>query len=70
LALPLVDGDTTNLWLLPTAGGPMRAVTDFGSRAVLIVRHVDWSSDGRSLYAAIADVDADVVMLDGLLPSE
>jgi Tol biopolymer transport system component len=70
LAMPLRDGDTTNLWLLPTAGGPMKAVTDFGSRSVLIVRRVSWSADGRFLYAAIADVDADVVMLHGLLPGE
>jgi Tol biopolymer transport system component len=67
LAMPLTDGATTNLWLQPTAGGPMKQVTDFGERAVVIARRAAWSSDSRYLYAAVADVDADVVLLDGLL---
>jgi Tol biopolymer transport system component len=67
LAMPLEDGATTNLWLQPTAGGPMKQVTDFGERAVVIARRAAWSPDSRFLYAAVADVDADVVMLDGLL---
>ena len=53
--MPLRDGDTTNLWLLPTAGGPMKAVTDFGSRSVLIVRRASWLPHGRFLYVALAD---------------
>ena len=66
LAMPLKDGATTNLWLQPTAGGPMKQVTDF-DRAVVITRRAAWSSDSRFLYAAVAEVDADVVLLDGLL---
>ena len=68
LAMPLVDGETTNIWVLPTAGGPMRPVTDFGDRAVLIARRVAWSPDGRALYASVADIDSDVVLLAGLRP--
>jgi eukaryotic-like serine/threonine-protein kinase len=67
LATPLVDGHTVNVWLIPTDGGPMRAVTDFGERPVLIVRSVAWSADSRKIYAAVADASADVFVLDGLL---
>jgi hypothetical protein len=68
LAMPLTDGATTNLWVQPTAGGPMKQITDFGERAVVITRRAAWSPDGRFIYAAVADVDADIVLLDGLLP--
>jgi Tol biopolymer transport system component len=66
LAMPLKDGATTNLWLQPTAGGPMKQITDF-ERAVDITRRASWSRDGRFLYAAVGELDADVVRLDGLL---
>jgi Tol biopolymer transport system component len=66
LAAPLTDGPTTNLWLLPASGGPMRQVTDFGQRSTLIVRRVSWSADSKEVYAAVADCDADIVMLEGL----
>ena len=68
LAVPLTDGTTSNLWLLPAAGGEMRQVTDFGTRAVEIVRRVSWSPDSKQIYAAVAECDADIVMIDGLLP--
>jgi Tol biopolymer transport system component len=67
LAAPLLDGATTNIWLVPTEGGPMRAVTDFGDRPVSITRSLSWSPDGRELYAAVAEIDADIVALDGIL---
>jgi Tol biopolymer transport system component len=67
LALPLVDGSTTNLWVLPTSGGPMRPVTDFAERSVLITRRASWSGDSRFLYAAVAEINSDVVLLEGLL---
>jgi Tol biopolymer transport system component len=67
LAAPLLDGPTTNLWLIQTADGSMRPVTDFGDRSVLIARRVAWSSDSRFLYAAVADIEDDVVLFDGLL---
>ena len=68
LAMPLIDGDTTNLWVQPTSGGPMHPVTDFADRSVLIARRVAWSPDGRFLYAAVADIDADIVLFEGLRP--
>ncbi|HEX9365866.1 MAG TPA: protein kinase [Vicinamibacterales bacterium] len=67
IALPLIDGATTNLWILPTGGGPMQPVTDFGHRSTLITRQVSWSPDGRFIYAAVAETTTDVVLLDGLL---
>jgi Tol biopolymer transport system component len=68
LATSLTDGTTTNLWLLPSGGGAMRQITDFGERSTLIVRRVSWSPDSKQLYAAVAECDADIVMLDGLVP--
>ena len=68
LAGPLMDGASSNIWLLPTAGGPMRPITDFGGRAALIVRRVSWSPDSRRIFAAVAETDADVVMFTGVLP--
>ncbi|HEX5108834.1 MAG TPA: protein kinase [Vicinamibacterales bacterium] len=69
LAMPLVDGQTGNIWGLPAAGGPMRRLTDYGNRSVLIARRVAWSQDDRFIYAAVADVNSDVVALDNLLSS-
>jgi Tol biopolymer transport system component len=67
LAAPLIDGTTANIWLIPTDGGPMRAVTDFGERSVFIARAISWSPDSRHVYAAVADIDADIVLLEGAL---
>jgi len=67
LATSLVDGATTNIWVLPTAGGPMTPVTDFGDRSVLIVRSMSWSADSQHLYAAVAEIRTDIVLLDGLI---
>lgn len=67
LALPLTDGVTTNIWAVSTASGAWRQVTDFGDRAIFIVRRVSWSSDGGSILAAVAEGDADIVLLDGLI---
>jgi Tol biopolymer transport system component len=66
LAQPLIDGSTTNLWLVNTIDGTMHPVTDFGDRPVVIGRLVAWSRDSRSIYAAVAETDADVVLLKGL----
>ncbi len=67
LALPLTDGSTSNLWALPTTGGAWRKLTDFSPRNVVIARRIGWSKDGRSLYAAVSEVDSDIVMLLGLV---
>ena len=67
LAMPLIDGLTTNIWALSTEDGRWQQVTDFGDRAVFIARRVSWSSDSRSIFAAIGEGDADIVLLDGLI---
>jgi Tol biopolymer transport system component len=67
LALPLTDGFSTNIWALPTDGGEMRQLTDFGDRPSYIARRVTWSIDGKSIVAALGLGDADIVMLRGLL---
>jgi serine/threonine protein kinase len=67
LALPLNDSFGTNLWLLSTADGKLRQLTDFGERRTFIARRVTWSPDDRFLYAAVGEGDADVVLLTGLV---
>ena len=67
LAAPLTDHGTTNLWEMPSTGGPLRQLTDFQDRSVIIMRRISWAPDGKSIYAALADTDADIVLLDGLL---
>jgi Tol biopolymer transport system component len=68
LAVLLTDGPTTDIWAQPTAGGPMRRITDFGRQATFITRRVSWSSDGHSLYAAVGKGEADIVLLSNLKP--
>jgi Tol biopolymer transport system component len=70
LAMPLLEGSTTNLWALATESGEWRKLTDFGPRNVMIARRIAWSRDGRSLYASVSDVDSDIVMLAGLTDGE
>jgi Tol biopolymer transport system component len=67
LAMPLMDGATTNIWGLPTDGKPMYPITDFGDRSIIIARSVDWSADGKSIFAAVAQTETDVVLFDGLM---
>ena len=67
LTMPLSDGATSNIWVLPTNGEPMRLLTDFGDRSVVIGRRVSWSPDSKYLYAAVAETDGDIVLLSGLL---
>jgi Tol biopolymer transport system component len=68
LAAPLLDRDTTNLYLISTDDGSFKQVTDFGDRATLIARQIDWGPQGTHIYAALVEMDADIVLLDGLLP--
>ena len=69
IAVPLKDGATTNIWAIPTSGGPFRQLTDFGRRAILIARQASWAPDGKTIYAAVAETNADVVLLDGIITS-
>jgi Tol biopolymer transport system component len=66
LAQALTDGFTTNIWVLSTTTGEWKQITDFGGRATFIARRVSWSSDGRSILAAVAEGDSDIVLLEGL----
>jgi Tol biopolymer transport system component len=66
LTAPLTDGTTSNIWVQPTDGAPMKPLTDFGERSILIARRVSWSADSRHVYAAVAETDADIVLLTGL----
>jgi hypothetical protein len=45
----------------------MRRLTDFGERSIMISRSVSWSADSRYLYAAVAEVETDIVLFDGLI---
>jgi hypothetical protein len=67
LALPLLDGATANVWLIPTSGEPTIPVTDFAGRPTAITRQVSWSPDSREIFAAVAEQHVDVIALDGLL---
>jgi Tol biopolymer transport system component len=64
LAVPLTDGLTTNIWTVSTSSGEWRRITEFGNRPTFIARRLSWSSDGRSIIAAVGDGDADIVMLE------
>jgi serine/threonine protein kinase len=66
LAQALTDGSTTNVWALSTTTAEWRQITDFGERPTFIARRVSWSSDGRSILAAVGEGDSDIVLLEGL----
>ena len=67
VATALTDGSTTNIWLVPTSGGDLRQVTDFGTRCTGISRSMSWSADSRHIYAAVEETETDVILLDGLI---
>ena len=67
LAFPLLDSTTTNIWVMPTDGGPMRAVTHFGERSVFISRWIAWAGDSRHVIAAVEETVADIALLTGLV---
>ena len=70
LAMPLRDGSTSNLWTLDPATSEWRQVTDFKMRNVIIARRIAWSRDGASLYAAVSEIDSDIVLLTGMFTPE
>ena len=67
LVLPLDDGQGTNIWTIPTGGGTLRRITDFGPKRTFIARRVSWSSDAKWVFAAVGEGDSDIVQMDGLL---
>ena len=67
LVMPLDDALGTNIWTASTADGKLRQITDFGERRTFIARRISWSSDGKWVFAAVGEGDADIVQMDGLL---
>ena len=67
LAITLANASVTDIWAQPTSGGEMRRITDFRTQATFITRRVSWSSDGRSIYAAVGKGEADIVLLSNLV---
>ena len=65
LATSLIDGHTTNLWAIPTSGGSLTPLTDFGDRQTLISRSISWSPDSQYLYAALAESQSNIVLIKG-----
>ena len=66
LALPLDDSLGTNIYAASTTDGKLRQVTDFGQRRTFIARRISWSSDGKWVFAAVGEGDADIVEIDGI----
>jgi len=67
LVMPLDDRLGTNIWIASTADGKLRRITDFGEKRTFIARRISWSSDGKWVFAAVGEGDADIVQMDGLL---
>jgi serine/threonine protein kinase len=68
LALPIAEGATCNICVLSVeGGGSFTPLTDFGERPTIIAREVSWAPDGGSIYAAVAEIQGDIVALDGLI---
>jgi Tol biopolymer transport system component len=67
LALPLNDKMGTDIWAVSTADGKLRRITDFEQTRTFIARRVCWSSDGKWIFAAVGEGDADIVQIAGLL---
>jgi eukaryotic-like serine/threonine-protein kinase len=67
LVMPLDDGLGTNIWVMSTAGGKLRQITDFAPKRTFIARRTSWSSDGKWVFAAVGEGDSDIVQMDGLL---
>jgi hypothetical protein len=61
------DGPTTNIWAISTSTGELKPLTDFGHQSTFIARRVSWSSDGKSIFAAVGKGEADIVQLSNLL---
>ena len=67
LVMPLDDNLGTNIWVASTADGKLTRITDFGQKRTFIARRISWSSDGKWVFAAVGEGDADIVQMDGLL---
>jgi Tol biopolymer transport system component len=67
LAIALMNGVASNICVMPVEGGAFTPVTNLGDRPTIIARQVSWSPDGASIYAAVAEISADIILLDGLI---
>jgi serine/threonine protein kinase len=67
LGMPLDDIWGTNIWIVSTADGKFKRITDFGQRRTFIARRISWSSDAKWIFAAVGEGDADIVQMDGLV---
>ncbi|MGM3932425.1 hypothetical protein NA612_23185, partial [Salmonella sp. NW378] len=67
LVLPLEDNMGTDIWVVSTADGKLRRITNFGQKRTFIARRISWSSDEKWLFAAVAEGDADIVQIDGIV---
>jgi len=67
LALALDDDLGTDIWTVPTAGGKPKRITDFTPRRTFIARRISWSADGKWIFAAVGEGDANIVQMEGLL---
>ena len=67
LALALDDDLGTDIWTIPTSGGKMKRITDFSPRRTFIARRTSWSADGKWIFAAVGEGNADIVQIEGLL---
>ena len=67
LALALDDDLGTDIWTIPTNGGKLKRITDFSPRRTFIARRISWSADGKWIFAAVGEGDADIVQMEGLL---
>ena len=63
----LMNGVASNICVMPVEGGAFTPVTNLGDRPTIIARQVSWSPDGASIYAAVAEISADIILLDGLI---
>jgi hypothetical protein len=67
LALALDDDLGTDIWTVQTAGGKLKRITDFAPRRTFIARRISWSADGKWIFAAVGEGDANIVQMEGLL---
>ena len=67
LALPLDDSLGTNIYVASATDGKLKQVTDFGQKRTFIARRLDWSADGKWIFAAVGEGDADIVEIAGIV---
>jgi len=63
LQYPLTNGDVTNIWEQPLAGGSPKQITNFISGRIF---DFNWSQDGKLLLTSRGEVTSDVVLLSNL----